>query len=118
MASDIADAIARAQAWLAKSPSPQPWTLNGYYLVDSLGASLTDSNDGEFFDLEDARLARLGPPSVALAVALEAWAEWELTLEGVDYQITPPNGLADVKKLGRDALQDWADAQHSDAEGA
>ncbi len=36
--------------------------------------------------------------------ALEAWAEWELTLEGVDYQITPPNGLADVKKLGRDAL--------------
>ncbi len=50
--------------------------------------------------------------------ALEAWAEWELTLEGVDYQITPPNGLADVKKLGRDALQDWADAQQGGAGGA
>jgi septal ring factor EnvC (AmiA/AmiB activator) len=36
--------------------------------------------------------------------ALEAWAEWELTLEGADYQITPPTGLADVKKLGRKAL--------------
>ena len=36
--------------------------------------------------------------------ALEAWAEWELTLEGADYQITPPHGLADVKKQGRDAL--------------
>ncbi len=63
-------------------------------------------------------LAALGPPSVALAMALEAWAEWELTLEGVDYQITPPNDLGAVKKLGRKALQDWADAQQGGAGGA
>ncbi len=62
-----------------------------------------------------ARLATLGPASVALAVA---WAELDKVFglsAWASYDGERPEKRAARQAI--DALQDWADAQHSDAEG-
>ncbi len=121
--SDICDAIARARRdvealekeWDHDCDCPDDPGFRGAHGKDCPWMRWVNGED----DARD-RLAALGPPSVALAVAL-----WDVTKDKCYCDAHQQVFSADddliapcPHEIAGEALQDWADAQHSDAEGA
>ncbi len=112
MASDIADAIARAQRDVEASEASDHDVETDHVFYSCM--------EGSFYCdgcMAKEALPALGPASVALAVRLVDRSEMHHK-ERHDGRVAHedcemPSCLGD-----RQALQDWADAQHSDAGGA